>query len=98
MAKENIKKVIVTEKTDNARKTAHQAVAPVEMLFKRKNYILVLAGILLMAIGFILMAGGKMPSPDVWDERLIYHPVRIFISPIIILSGLVVVLVAIFKK
>lgn len=97
MAKE-IKKVIVTDKTDKVRKVTPQAAPPVEMLFKRINYILILVGVLLIVFGFILMAGGKMPSADVWDESLIYDPVKILISPIVILGGLVVIMVAIFKK
>jgi hypothetical protein len=97
MAKE-IKKVIVTDKTDKVRKAAPQAAQPVEMLFKRINYTLILVGVLLIVVGFILMAGGKMPSADVWDETLIYDPVKILVSPIVILAGLVVIIVAIFKK
>lgn len=99
MVKESIKKVIVTEKTENkAKKSVSQAEVPVEMLFKRINYIYILLGIILVVIGFILMAGGKMPSPEVWDDQLIYNPIKTLVSPIVILSGLVLVLVAIFKK
>ncbi len=98
MAKENIKRVIVTEKTDKTKKTVARTDVPVELLFKRTNYFFTILGILLVVIGFVLMAGGKMPSPDVWDDNLIYHPVRIIVSPIVILSGLALVLYAIFKK
>jgi hypothetical protein len=51
-----------------------------------------------MAIGFVLMAGGSMPSPDVWDESIIYSSTRTVIAPIFILSGLIVQIYAIFKK
>jgi len=99
MAKENIKKVIVTEKSESKlKKSVAHAEVPVEMLFKRINYIFILAGIVLIVVGFILMSGGKMPSPEVWDDQLIYNPVKTLVSPIVILTGLVLVLVAIFKK
>jgi hypothetical protein len=55
-------------------------------------------GVLLVAIGLVLMSGGKMPSPDVWDESIIYSPVRMVIAPIFILAGLIVDVFAIFRK
>ncbi|MEE9439253.1 MAG: DUF3098 domain-containing protein [Saprospiraceae bacterium] len=69
-----------------------------ELLFGRANYMYILGGIGLMALGFLLMVGGKMPSPDVWDESIIYSTRRTLIAPILILAGLVVQIFAIFKK
>ncbi|MBK8633788.1 MAG: DUF3098 domain-containing protein [Saprospiraceae bacterium] len=57
-----------------------------------------LAGVGLMALGFALMAGGHMPSPDVWDPDLIYSFRRTVLAPICILSGLGLQVVAIFAK
>lgn len=65
--------------------------------FGRQNYILMLAGVGLIFLGFLLMSGGQMPSPDVWDESLIYSTRRTLIAPIVILAGLVVEIFAIFK-
>jgi hypothetical protein len=55
-------------------------------------------GILLVAVGLVLMSGGNMPSPDVWDETIIYSPVRMVIAPIFILAGLIIEVFAIFRK
>jgi hypothetical protein len=44
------------------------------------------------------MSGGAMPSPDVWDESIIYSPMRIVVAPILILIGLGVEVYAIFVK
>jgi hypothetical protein len=44
------------------------------------------------------MSGGNMPSPDVWDETIIYSPVRMVIAPIFILAGLIIEVFAIFRK
>ena len=60
--------------------------------------MLMLAGIGLIALGLILMQGGAMPSPDVWDDSLIYSTRRIILAPFVILLGLGVEIYAIFKK
>ena len=72
--------------------------ATTEFIFDRKNYMLMLAGIGLMALGFVLMLGGSMPSPDVWEPERIYSFRRITLAPLLILAGLVVEVFAIFKK
>ncbi|MFN9379025.1 MAG: DUF3098 domain-containing protein [Bacteroidota bacterium] len=69
-----------------------------EMLLNKNNFIWMGSGILLVAIGLVLMSGGKMPSPDVWDETIIYSPVRMVIAPIFILAGLIIEVFAIFRK
>lgn len=71
---------------------------PVEMLFKKKNFYFVFGGLVLMALGFILMSGGKMPSPEVWDDNLIYSVRRVFIAPLVILIGLGLNVYAVFIK
>ncbi len=70
----------------------------VEMLFNKKNYYLVFAGLIFMALGFLLMSGGHMPSSDVWDDSLIYSSRRVFLAPFVILVGLGLNIYAIFKK
>jgi len=69
-----------------------------EMVFGRQNYILFIAGAVLIFIGLALMTGGQMPSPDVWDDNIIYSFRRVTLAPILILAGLAVEVVAIFKK
>ena len=69
-----------------------------EPLFEKKNFIIIFAGLLLIAIGFILMSGGKMPSPDVWEPERIYSLRRVFIAPIFILAGLGLSIYSVFKK
>lgn len=68
------------------------------LLFGRKNYILILAGLGLMFLGLALMSGGHQPDPNEWDESLIYSPRRITLAPIVIILGLVVNVYAIFAK
>jgi len=105
MAKSNKKKTIEvvksTKKTispaSSQRKTSVSSNED-NLLFGKENYKWMLIGIGLIALGMILMMGGSMPSPDVWDESIIYSPVRTVISPILILAGLALQFFAIFKK
>lgn len=69
-----------------------------ELLFDKQNYVLMGASLVLILIGFLLMSGGSMPSPDVWDEGIIYSFRRITLAPFIVLSGLVLFVFGIFKK
>ena len=69
-----------------------------DLIFNRNNYILLGAAGLAMALGIILMAGGSMPDPNTWDENIIYGPRRMVIAPIMMLGGVVLGIVAIFRK
>jgi len=69
-----------------------------DLLFKKENYMYILGGIGLMVVGFFLMAGGHNDDPNVFDESVIYSTRRTLIAPIFILAGLVVQVLAIFKK
>jgi hypothetical protein len=68
------------------------------LTFGKKNYYYMLGGLALIFLGLMLMAGGHMPSADVWDESLIYSTRRTLIAPILILAGLALQIVAIFTK
>jgi hypothetical protein len=68
------------------------------ILMDRKNYIIIAIGCGVIALGLILMLGGNMKDPNVWDETVIYSWRRITLAPIVILAGLTVVGYAIFKK
>ncbi len=67
-------------------------------LFGKQNYSWMLAGLAIMAIGFILMAGGKSADPNVFDDKDVNGFRRITLAPILIVSGLIVEIFAIMKK
>ena len=67
-------------------------------LFGRENYIWIIAGIIVMAIGILLMAGGNSKDPNVFNENEVYSTRRITIAPILILLGLSIEVFAIFRK
>ena len=104
MSSKKQKKVVVVKTDERGEKVKagvrryNEPAAPLEFPYKRQNYIILGVGILLMIIGFFLMAGGKMPSSDVWDPAIIYAPRIVILSPLVILTGLGVIAYSIFKK
>lgn len=68
------------------------------VLFEKTNFKWMLIGVVVMALGFILMAGGKSPDPNVFDKTKVYSTTRITIAPIIILAGFVIEIIAIFRQ
>lgn len=68
-------------------------------IFNKENYIWMLVGLVVIAIGLVLMSGGASnKNPAVFDEGAVYSARRITIAPILILIGLVIEIWAIFKK
>jgi hypothetical protein len=67
-------------------------------MFTRENYIWMLAGAAVMALGWFLMAGGKSDNPAVFNDNEVYSTTRITVAPILILLGLGIEIFAIFKK
>lgn len=65
--------------------------------FGKMNYIIVLIGIALIALGLILMIGGGSDNPDVFNNKM-FDFQHITLAPILILLGFVVEIVAIFWK
>ena len=57
-----------------------------EFLFNNRNYRFLLLSIVLIAIGFILMAGGGSEDPNVFNPE-IFNFRRIRLAPTIVLSG-----------
>lgn len=67
-------------------------------MFTKDNYLWMLAGVVVIAIGMFLMSGGGSDDPNVFNAKEVYSTGRITIAPILILLGLVIEIYAIFKK
>jgi hypothetical protein len=67
-------------------------------LFTKDNYLWMLIGLAVMALGFILMSGGKSTDPKVFNDSEVYSTTRITIAPILIIGGLLIEIFAIMKK
>lgn len=68
-----------------------------EFLFGKKNYIFMLVGVVFIAVGFIVMAGGGSDDPEVFNEA-IYNFRRIRLAPTLVIIGLGIEIYAIMAK
>ena len=66
--------------------------------FGKENYRILIAGVIIVVIGYLLMIGGGSDDPNQFHEEEIFSTRRITISPIVILAGFVTVLYAIMRK
>ena len=69
-----------------------------ELVFGTVNYILMGVGLVLLALGYILLSGGGSDDPNVFNPAM-FDARRLVWAPILIVLGFVVEIVAIlFKK
>lgn len=68
-----------------------------EFLFGKRNYVIMLIGLFIIALGFILMAGGGSEDPNVFNEE-IYNFRRIRLAPTLVLIGVIVEIYAIWAN
>lgn len=71
---------------------------PANQLFDKGNYMWMLIGLGVLALGFFLMAGGKSADPAVFNKDEVYSTTRITIAPMLIIAGFVIEIFAIMKK
>ena len=67
-------------------------------MFERENILWMLAGGVLMILGYILMSGGRSEDPNLFNEKEVYSTTRITIAPIVILAGLALEIFALFRN
>ena len=65
--------------------------------FGKENFILLGISIIIIIIGFILLYGGKTTEETGFDPR-IFDTRRLFIAPVVIMTGFFSVIYAILKK
>jgi len=83
--------------SSRARSSSKPSISKYPLLFGWENYKWILIGIGFIGLGMILMLGGSMPSPDVWDPDLIYSFRRTVLAPFLIVIGFLIEVYAIFK-
>lgn len=81
-----------------SKRGAERAVSNSALPYTMVTYRWMLIGVALITLGMLFMIGGSMPSPDVWDENLIYSWRRTVLAPILILAGVIIEIYAILKK
>jgi len=68
-----------------------------EFLFSKENYVVLLIGLAVIALGFLLMAGGGSDDPNVFNEE-IFSFRRIRLAPTVVLIGFGIVVYSIFRQ
>ena len=65
--------------------------------FTRENYKLLIIGLVIIIVGFLLMAGGEAESPDKFNPE-VFSFRRITLAPLVVLFGFAFEIYAIMKK
>ncbi len=65
-----------------------------QFIFGKKNYQIMFIGLVCIAIGFILMAGGGSDNPEVFNDE-IYSWRRIRLAPTLVIVGFAIEIYAI---
>ncbi|MFI5171349.1 MAG: DUF3098 domain-containing protein [Chitinophagales bacterium] len=82
-----------------APKTSAQPVTTgFKMVLGKENYYLIIAGLVVIVIGFILMSGGKWTDPNVFPADEVYSTRRITVAPIVVLIGFAIEIYAVFHR
>ena len=68
-----------------------------KMPLTMKNYVLLLAGFVVIILGFVLMAGGGSESPSEFNYEM-FSWRRITLAPIVVIAGFAFEIFAILKR
>jgi len=68
-----------------------------DFAFGKINYTLMLAGIGMIIVGFMMMAGGKSDDPKIFNPE-VFSFRRITLAPIVVMAGFILNIYAIVKK
>ena len=69
-----------------------------EFVIPSENYRFIIAGVVLVVIGFVLMSGGKAESIHEFHYDEIFSSTRITVAPLTCLLGYAIVMFGILKK
>lgn len=81
----------------STNKTDGRAEERERMPLSRKNYVMMLVGVVIIIIGFLLMSGGGKHTATEFDES-IFSFRRITLAPIVVIAGFVFEIFAIMKR
>ncbi len=80
-----------------AKPTTETVVDTKAFAFGKENYMLLIASVVILIIGYALMSGGKATDPTVFTGE-VFSFRRITLAPIVVLIGYIVGVYAIVKK
>ena len=96
--KKRLVKTVSSKSTGKKEDTKKGSSDSEGMLFETKHYIFIGFALGCIMLGLIMMLGGRQTDPNVWDESVIYSFRRMVIAPAFMLTGLIIGIVAIFKR
>lgn len=85
------------QKTDNKQITVKEDSQWFQFAFNKVNYIIMAAGIVILALGYLLLSGGGSDDPNVFNPAM-FDTRRLFVAPVLIVLGFVAEIVAIMYK
>lgn len=68
-----------------------------DFVFTKVNYIIMAAGLILLALGYLFLCGGGSDDPNVFNEAM-FDSRRLFVAPILITLGFIAEITAIMYK
>src|ERR1044072_7263928 len=75
-----------------------QATQVTPFIFDRTNYFIMIAGVVVILIGFVLMSGGATTDLNVFPKEELYSFRRITLAPIVVMLGFGIEIFAILKR
>lgn len=99
MAKQQVTTPNKTQAKPTTSAAKQQASGPVlPFIFDRTNYLIMVAGIVVILIGFVLMSGGGTTDPNVFPKEELYSFRRITLAPLVVMIGFGIEIFAILKR
>ena len=93
MKKSNIKNTTTNKNVTTTKENKLN----LQLAFGPINYIMMVAGIVILAIGYILLSGGGSDDPNTFNPAM-FDSRRLTVAPILIVLGFVVEIFAIMFK
>jgi Protein of unknown function (DUF3098) len=95
-----VKKTVTPNVTKNiGLKSQASSLAPdLPFVFERDNYIVMVAGIAVIIVGFLLMMGSSNDNPATFPTEEIYSFRRITLAPMVVMIGFIIEIYAILKR
>ena len=93
MKKSNIKNTTTNKNVTTTKENKLN----LQLAFGPINYIMMVAGIVILAIGYILLSGGGSDDPNTFNPAM-FDARRLTVAPILIVLGFVVEIFAIMFK
>ncbi len=85
------------EKKSNTPATPKKSITGFDFAFGKINYILLIAGVVVLILGFLLLVGGGSDDPAVFSDK-IFDTRRLVVAPILLVLGFVIEIFAIMVK